>query len=192
MATLAQGQAPQSVGSRTEILLAPTQQQTGTQTQAILRLRGAHTSTGRSVQWREDVVDNEGLGRKKSKVCCIYHRTRGVDESSDESSSDSSSSDSDSDREGGSDPRRDRGDGAGGEKDKDEKVKDSDGHGHEGHDCDDHGHSHRHGGSSQRRRRRRPSPNAYEKMPKPQNQSNKPQNDKPGIGGGQGPPGAST
>lgn len=33
----------------------------------ILRLRGRHTSTGRSVQWAEDVVDNEGLGRKSSK-----------------------------------------------------------------------------------------------------------------------------
>lgn len=44
-----------------------TQTQPQTQTTAILRLRGAHESTGRSVQWREDVVDNEGLGRKKSK-----------------------------------------------------------------------------------------------------------------------------
>lgn len=32
-----------------------------------LRLRGHHTATGRSVQWADDVVDNEGLGRKSSK-----------------------------------------------------------------------------------------------------------------------------
>ncbi|KAG6178778.1 hypothetical protein E4U10_008071 [Claviceps purpurea] len=32
-----------------------------------LRLRGEHPPRGRSVQWSEDVVDNEGLGRKSSK-----------------------------------------------------------------------------------------------------------------------------
>jgi protein phosphatase 1 regulatory subunit 11 len=57
------------------------QRQTATQTttqtltqappQAILRLRGAHNPNNRrSVQWSEDVVDNEGLGRKKSKGMC--------------------------------------------------------------------------------------------------------------------------
>jgi len=39
------------------------------------------------VQWTEDVVDNEGAGRKKSKICCIYHKPRAFDESSDESDS---------------------------------------------------------------------------------------------------------
>jgi protein phosphatase 1 regulatory subunit 11 len=33
----------------------------------VLRLRGAHNPTRRRIQWAEDVVDNEGLGRKKSK-----------------------------------------------------------------------------------------------------------------------------
>ncbi|KAG6003028.1 hypothetical protein E4U54_000757, partial [Claviceps lovelessii] len=33
----------------------------------VLRLRGQHVARGRSVQWAEDVVDNEGLGRKSSK-----------------------------------------------------------------------------------------------------------------------------
>jgi protein phosphatase 1 regulatory subunit 11 len=55
---------------------APSQTQTETPAQTpetreqapqILRLRGAHASNGRSVQWAEDVVDNEGLGRKSSK-----------------------------------------------------------------------------------------------------------------------------
>lgn len=27
----------------------------------------------RTVRWTEDTVDNEGLGRKKSKSCCVYH-----------------------------------------------------------------------------------------------------------------------
>ncbi|PGH28636.1 hypothetical protein GX50_08621 [[Emmonsia] crescens] len=73
-----------------------------------LRLRAeadteAETGTGtgqagrRSIRWAEDVVDNEGLGRKSSKVCCIYHKARPVGESSSESSSDSSSDSSDSD-----------------------------------------------------------------------------------------------
>ncbi|KAK2070861.1 hypothetical protein P8C59_005323 [Phyllachora maydis] len=86
-----------AIGSQT---LTEPNRQPQTQPGAILRLRGAHPSRGRSVQWREDVVDNEGLGRKKSKVCCIYHRPKAVDESSDDSSSSSSGpSDSDSDAE---------------------------------------------------------------------------------------------
>ncbi|CCI74102.1 ECU05_0185 [Encephalitozoon cuniculi GB-M1] len=26
----------------------------------------------RHVTWTEETVDNEGLGKKKSKICCIY------------------------------------------------------------------------------------------------------------------------
>jgi len=37
------------------------------------------------------VVDNEGCNKKKSKICCIYHKPRRFDESSDESSSESDS-----------------------------------------------------------------------------------------------------
>ncbi|KAJ2080993.1 Type 1 phosphatases regulator ypi1 [Coemansia sp. RSA 988] len=47
------------------------------------------------VRWEEDVVDNEGQGRKSSKVCCIFHRERAVGESDPESSCSSSDSDSD-------------------------------------------------------------------------------------------------
>ena len=47
----------------------------------------------RRIQWAADVVDNEGMGKKSSKVCCIYHKPREAGESSDEESSDSSSSD---------------------------------------------------------------------------------------------------
>lgn len=62
-------------------------------TVGVLVLRGGPRSRPR-VQWTEDVVDNEGMGKKKSKICCIYHKPKRFDESSDESSS---SSDSDSD-----------------------------------------------------------------------------------------------
>ncbi|KAJ4400167.1 Type 1 phosphatases regulator ypi1 [Neurospora sp. IMI 360204] len=65
MASVAQRQA-QPAQPSTSQTAAPTQTHTETSAPAILRLRGAH-SNGRSVQWRSDVVDNEGLGRKKSK-----------------------------------------------------------------------------------------------------------------------------
>ncbi|KAJ2720307.1 Type 1 phosphatases regulator ypi1 [Coemansia sp. Benny D115] len=65
----------------------------------ILHLRGsappseAQESTSH-VQWAADTVDNEGLGRKKSKICCIFRKQRAFGES-DSDSSDSSGSDSD-------------------------------------------------------------------------------------------------
>ncbi|PWW79002.1 hypothetical protein C7212DRAFT_350228 [Tuber magnatum] len=61
-----------------------------------LRLRGGPVQS-RRVRWDADVIDNEGMGKKKSKVCCIYHRPHSYDESSSESDS---SSDEDSEDEG--------------------------------------------------------------------------------------------
>lgn len=64
------------------------------------------------VRWTEDVIDNEHMNKKKSKVCCIFHKQRVFGESSSESSSSSSSeSDSDfggfgSDADGDSVPKR--------------------------------------------------------------------------------------
>ncbi|KAI9714293.1 MAG: hypothetical protein M1820_000254 [Bogoriella megaspora] len=122
-----------------------------------LRLRGAPTEE-RRIQWAEDVVDNEGMGKKSSKVCCIYHRTREVGESSDEDSSDSSSDESDSEPDtsrahprGQSDRRRDQG------------------HRHHG----DSDHCHHEGGQNSGQQEnpakvktKRATPNAYEKIPK--------------------------
>ncbi|OAP55363.1 hypothetical protein AYL99_10336 [Fonsecaea erecta] len=136
----------------------------------ILRLRGAHdaalagsstnTSRGRrrQITWAEDVVDNEGLGRKSSKVCCIYHKPREFGESSseDDSSSDSSS-DSDSDA-GGSDSPDDGGARMSGNR-RGRKHDHRHGHPHD-HDHDD-GCDHGKG-----KGRRKPSPNAYERMPR--------------------------
>ncbi|KUI67128.1 Type 1 phosphatases regulator ypi-1 [Cytospora mali] len=143
-----------------------TQTEPEIQTQTpILRLRGAPRNRGPRVQWAEGVVDNEGMGKKKSKVCCIYHRPKGVDESSDESSSDDSSSssdDSDSDAGEGS-SKRVNGDSTG------------KGCGHK------HGRGRRRGGDGAKRERK-PSPNAYEKQPKP-----KPRD---GGAGGSGPIGS--
>lgn len=84
-------------------------------------------------------------------VCCIYHRPKKVDESSDESSSDSSSSDSDSDSE----PERKR------------KVGGDKGDCNHNHDHDhDHSHGHKRGRRTNGKKKRTPSPNAYEKVPK--------------------------
>lgn len=102
-----------------------------------LRLRGGPVED-RRVRWGADVIDNEGLGRKKSKVCCIYHRPRAYDESSSDDSDSSSDDDSDAsdDRHG-----KDCGHGHGSMRNSRSKGK---------------------GKTS----KRGPSPNAYEKMPK--------------------------
>ncbi|KAG8771837.1 Type 1 phosphatases regulator ypi1 [Serendipita sp. 405] len=57
----------------------------------VLNLRGGGSvrkgkKPGQRVVWKEDVIDNEGSGKKKSKICCIYHKPKRWDESSDESS----------------------------------------------------------------------------------------------------------
>jgi len=49
----------------------------------VLRLRKPRTS--REVHWAQDTVDNEGLGKKKSKCCCIYEKPKTFGESSSES-----------------------------------------------------------------------------------------------------------
>ncbi len=49
-----------------------------------------------SVSWGEDVIDNEGLGKKTSKRCCIWHKKKKFAESDSE---ESSSEEDDEDRE---------------------------------------------------------------------------------------------
>lgn len=61
--------------------------------QEVLRLTLA---ARQSVHWDENVQDNEGMGRKSSKRCCIFHKQREFGESSTDSSGD------DSDRSGSS------------------------------------------------------------------------------------------
>ncbi|KAG2076505.1 hypothetical protein BDR04DRAFT_1089629 [Suillus decipiens] len=68
--------------------------QSGSGVLGTLRLRGQPRKARQRVAWDEDVIDNEGCGKKKSKICCIYHKPRRFDESSEE---ESSGSDSDSD-----------------------------------------------------------------------------------------------
>ncbi|TRM62547.1 phosphatase inhibitor-domain-containing protein [Schizophyllum amplum] len=64
---------------------APEEHEQPPQEVGSVRLRGARRQRPHVV-WDEAVVDNEGAGKKKSKICCIYHKPRRFDESSDESS----------------------------------------------------------------------------------------------------------
>ena len=91
----------------------------GSTPQGVLRLRGGPKSKP-AVVWREDVVDNENMGKKSSKsvshhpfsqytttfadlsllpmvesVCCIYHKAKKFGESSSEESSSDSDCDHD-------------------------------------------------------------------------------------------------
>jgi len=43
---------------------------------------------GPSIRWSDDVVDNENMGKKKSKKCCIYHKPRAFGDWSDTDSED--------------------------------------------------------------------------------------------------------
>jgi len=56
-----------------------------------LRLKLKKDGEKKKIQWTEDTVDNEGLGKKKSKICCQYKKPRAhLDESSDDESDDCS------------------------------------------------------------------------------------------------------
>ncbi|KAI8934083.1 hypothetical protein NX059_008846 [Plenodomus lindquistii] len=126
----------------------------------VLRLR-AEPVEQRRIQWAEDVIDNEGMGKKSSKVCCIYHKPRAADESSDDDdSSDNSSSDSDSDSEPDNSTARPAG--------RNGEGRGRKPHSHDHGDCEEgHGHGEGSGKPQKRaRQRRNPSPNAYEKIPK--------------------------
>lgn len=81
----------QAQGSRTET-------QHNTPQPPVLRLRSSDTTDDKKdekskarVKWTEDVVDNEHMNKKKSKICCIFHPQKNFDESSGESLSGSSS-----------------------------------------------------------------------------------------------------
>ncbi|KAJ1511314.1 hypothetical protein HMI54_012902 [Coelomomyces lativittatus] len=57
---------------------------------------GALSLTGgplsdRNVTWDETVVDNEFLNKKKSKLCCIFHKQRNFDDPDTDSESESDS-----------------------------------------------------------------------------------------------------
>ncbi|KAI9370952.1 phosphatase inhibitor-domain-containing protein [Aspergillus egyptiacus] len=128
-----------------------------------LRLRAEDTTPAsrdqtptRHIRWSEDVVDNEGMGKKSSKVCCIYHKTRPVGESSSESESSSDPDSSDSDSDPGAERSRSR-----------RNCRQPHNHRDPAQDSPERGRtSGSRGRDSDKGKRRMPSPNAYEKMPK--------------------------
>lgn len=134
--------------------------------QTTLRLRAEpeETTPGRRIQWAEDVVDNEGMGKKSSKVCCIYHKPREAGNSSDDSSSSSSSDDSDNepDLSRARPARRSA-------RPHDHNHDDAGDHCH-GDDHDSHGGLNGSSTSKGKGKARKPSPNAYEKVPKKREQ----------------------
>lgn len=139
--------------------LAPSGTQTTTiDAQPVLHLRpcedekdGKKKSKSK-VRWTEDVVDNEHMNKKKTKICCIFHPQREFGESSDsESSSDSSDSSDSSGDEAPNNP--------------DTPLS----HGHDHHHDDEHGHVCKH------RKNKQVGPNAYEKQPTYRNQSTVPE-----------------
>ncbi|KAB5594899.1 Cytidylyltransferase [Ceratobasidium theobromae] len=89
-ATSAPGDASRTITLR-DSQPVPENNPSNTPDTSILRLRGGPRSRPR-VMWDAGVIDNEGCNRKKSKICCIYHKPRRFDESSSESSSDESDS----------------------------------------------------------------------------------------------------
>lgn len=99
------------------------------------------------MHWTDDVVDNEHMNKKKSKICCIFHPQREFGECS--SDSDSGLSDSSSDESG------------------DERDRPC----NHNHDHDEE-HNHNHG----KKKARESSPNAYEKQPHYKNLSKLPEN----------------
>ncbi|KAF2652481.1 hypothetical protein K491DRAFT_681329 [Lophiostoma macrostomum CBS 122681] len=150
---MAMRNVPNTSGSTTQVRPQPVLRLSAPS--GTLRLRAAPAEE-RHIQWAEDVVDNEGMGKKSSKVCCIYHKPRPVDESSDESSSDSSDSDSDSE------PDNSRAHPAGGRRGSHPRGRRP-----HSHDHGDHDHGHGEGPADKSKRsHRKASPNAYEKMPK--------------------------
>mmetsp|Transcript_10625 Transcript_10625/g.12902 ORF Transcript_10625/g.12902 Transcript_10625/m.12902 type:complete len:91 (+) Transcript_10625:158-430(+) len=72
----------------------PTSSATTTETAPtlILRLRPKveeKHDNEQHITWEKDVIDNEHMGKKSSKKCCIFHKARAFGESdSDESDSD--------------------------------------------------------------------------------------------------------
>ncbi|KAF9933753.1 Type 1 phosphatases regulator ypi1 [Linnemannia zychae] len=130
----------------------------------VLNLTGEGSE--RRVQWGEDVIDNEHLNKKKSKICCIFKKQKEFGESSDESSSESDSDSSGSESDGG--PV------SGSKKPKGNSNRDNGSCGHDHSDPNHHHHDHR--GPKKPKKR---VLNEYERMPKVKSSVPRPVNQEP-------------
>jgi protein phosphatase 1 regulatory subunit 11 len=183
---MARRQPNQTLTSGTQVDSVSETSQTA-QVTGTLRLRGERTTTltqqqehrasGRRIRWEADVIDNEGMGKKNSKVCCIYHKPRAMNESSSESDSDPSSSSSDIDS-GDSDTsdidvdgrRRQQQQHNDSHGENGAATTHADGHSHGCNDLEPSSHHHHIKTPSRKPKRkskkRKPSPNAYERVSK--------------------------
>jgi len=82
---LAEGLAPAAAdampASTTTVVTTSTVTEDAAPKAITVKLKAARRTR---VRWADDVIDNEELCRKKSKCCCVYHRPRELDESSDD------------------------------------------------------------------------------------------------------------
>nr|XP_057904062.1 E3 ubiquitin-protein ligase PPP1R11 [Doryrhamphus excisus] len=78
------GTSSETITETVETSTPPPPQQEGRSLTIKLRKR----KTEKKVEWSSDTVDNEHLGRRSSKCCCIYEKPRQFGESSSESEGD--------------------------------------------------------------------------------------------------------
>lgn len=77
----------------TVVAAEPSEDQAGPSTRTLnvsesITLRLVPRRKKKSVRWTEETVDNEFLGKKSSKKCCIFHRKKAFGEWSDDEDSD--------------------------------------------------------------------------------------------------------
>ncbi|KAM8883236.1 E3 ubiquitin-protein ligase PPP1R11 isoform X2 [Synchiropus splendidus] len=75
------GTSSETITETVQTSTPPPPQQEGRSLTIKLRKR----KTEKKVEWSSDTVDNEHLGRRSSKCCCIYEKPRQFGESSSES-----------------------------------------------------------------------------------------------------------
>jgi len=88
MASLPVRQSSPTAGTSTLTETREEEQQRPSNSTLHLRLQkasGKKNKESRKVSWTQDTVDNEGLGRKKSKCCCVFHKPAKWGESDSES-----------------------------------------------------------------------------------------------------------
>ncbi|KAL2080365.1 hypothetical protein ACEWY4_024158 [Coilia grayii] len=75
------GTSSETITETVQTNTPPPPQQEGRSLTIKLRKR----KTEKKVEWSSDTVDNEHLGRRSSKCCCVYEKPRQFGESSTES-----------------------------------------------------------------------------------------------------------
>lgn len=78
--------SPRGVGTQSEVVTEPA---TNTVTETVQSALVLSLRDRPGVSWSDDTIDNENMGRRSSKRCCIFHKVKKFAESdSDESDED--------------------------------------------------------------------------------------------------------